>query len=270
MSVVLTAYEERNAVAIVTFHNPPRGYLNQAQVGELAVMMDQIENDDAIRAVVFTGGVPGVFIRHYDVAEILKASAAVKKSGLDHDGLIAAGKRGNPISKLFDKIDQFPKPTIAAINGFCQGGGFEFALCCDIRIAEKGDYQIGLPETNLGIFPGAGGTQRLPRVIGEARALELILRGKTVSPALAEQLGLVHYLADATALEMALQIAKDFTSKPARALRDAKLLVKGTGSTTLDEGCGRERGTFSSLIAEDEDATLLMTEFLKNGEDINA
>ena len=270
MSASLIAYEIRNAVAIVTFHNPPRGYLNQAQVSELATLMDQLETDDAVRAVIFTGGVPGVFIRHYDVAEILKASTAIKNSGLDQDGLMAAGKRGNPISKLFDRIDRFPKPTIAAINGFCQGGGFEFALCCDIRIAEKGDYLIGLPETNLGIFPGAGGTQRLPRVIGEARTLELILRGKTVSPEMAEQLGLVHYLAGQTALETALQIAKDFTSKTARALREAKLLIKGASSTTLDEGCGHERGTFSTLIAEDEEATTLMREFLKNGEDINA
>lgn len=269
MSTALLEFEERNAVAIIRFHNPPRGYLNQAQVAELSGLIDRLEGDDSIRAIVFTGGVPGVFIRHYDVAEILAASAAVRKSGLDRDGLMAAAKRGNPISQLFDRIDSFPKPTIAAINGFCQGGGFEFALCCDIRIAEEGDYRIGLPETNLGIFPGAGGTQRLPRVIGEARALELILRGKTVDPATALQVGMVHYLSPGSALDHALEIAKDFTSKAARGLRDAKMLVKSAGSVSIDDGSALERGMFSSLIAEDEEANQLMSAFLENGEDIN-
>jgi len=157
MSTPLVSFEQREGLAIVTFNNPPRGYLNQAQVGELTSHMDTIEGEDAIRAVIFTGGVPGVFIRHYDVGEIQGAADAVKKSGLDAAGLMEAGKRGNAISQLFDRVDQLSKPTIAAINGYCQGGGFEFALCCDIRIAEQGDYRIGLPETNIAFFqvPGA-------------------------------------------------------------------------------------------------------------------
>lgn len=269
MSIALTEVEERAGVAIVTLYNPPRGYLNQAQVQELHRVMDDLESDDAIRAVVFTGGVPGVFIRHYDVAEILGAAEAVKASGLDADGLMDAGRRGNPISQLFDRVDRLPKPTIAAINGFCQGGGFEFALCCDIRIAERGDYRIGLPETNLGIFPGAGGTQRLPRVIGEARALELILRGRTVDPEEAERLGLVHHVTRGTALDAALDMARDFTSKPARGLADAKALVKSATQTPLDDGTARERGLFSRLISEDDAAIAAMEAFLKTGEDIN-
>jgi enoyl-CoA hydratase len=270
MSGSLIEYKTQGDVGVVTFCNPPRGYLNQAQVRDLATLIETLESDETVRSLIFTGGVPGVFIRHYDVSEILGASKAVKKSGLDQAGLMEAGHRGNPISHLFDQIDRFPKPTIAAINGYCQGGGFELALCCDIRIAEKGDYRIGLPETNLGIFPGAGGTQRLPRVIGEARALELILRGKTLDPAAAERLGLVHYLAEGSAMEHALEIAKDFSTKPARGLRDAKMLVKAAASIPLDEGCGRERGAFSSLIAEDESALRRMSDFLNNGEDINA
>ncbi len=269
MSDPLVDMEKRDGLAIITFNNPPRGYLNQAQVAELSVHLDEVEADDAIRAVIFTGGVPGVFIRHYDVGEIQGATEAVRGSGLDKAGLMEAGKRGNPISNLFDRVDQLPKPTIAAINGFCQGGGFEFALCCDIRIAEQGDYRIGLPETNIGIFPGAGGTQRLPRVVGEARALELILRGRTVGPAEAAELGMVHYLTDGTALDLAFQIAKDFTSKTARALADAKLLVKSATVTPLADGCAKERGLFSTLLLEDEEASQLMAEFMAGGEDIN-
>ncbi|MCE7997889.1 MAG: enoyl-CoA hydratase/isomerase family protein [Rhodobiaceae bacterium] len=269
MSDPLVGFEKRDGLAIVTFNNPPRGYLNQAQVAELAAHLDVIEKDDGIRAVIFTGGVPGVFIRHYDVGEIQGATDAVQKSGLDAAGLMEAGKRGNPISHLFDRVDQLHMPTIAAINGFCQGGGFEFALCCDIRIAERGDYRIGLPETNIGIFPGAGGTQRLPRVIGEARALELILRGKTVAPAEAAEIGMVHHLAENTALELAYEIAEDFKNKPARALADAKALVKSATTTPLSDGCANERGRFSALLLEDQEATQLMAEFMASGEDIN-
>jgi len=269
MSGPLVSLERREDLAIVTFNNPPRGYLNQAQVGELATHLDTIEGESEIRAVIFTGGVPGVFIRHYDVGEIEGATAAVKKSGLDAAGLMEAGKRGNAISALFDRVDQLSKPTIAAINGYCQGGGFEFALCCDIRIAEPGDYRIGLPETNIGIFPGAGGTQRLPRVIGEARALELILRGKTLDPAEAANVGMVHHLSNGPALTLALEIAKDFTNKPARALKDAKALVKSATATPLAEGCAKERGLFSALLLEDKEAADLMADFMANGEDIN-
>jgi enoyl-CoA hydratase len=269
MSDPLVSLERRDGLAIVTFNNPPRGYLTQAQVGELAQHLNEVETDDAIRAVIFTGGVPGVFIRHYDVSEIQSVTGAVKKSGLDAAGLMEAGKRGNAISQLFDRVDQLSKPTIAAINGYCQGGGFEFALCCDIRLAEQGDYRIGLPETNIGIFPGAGGTQRLPRVIGEARALELILRGRTVGPAEAAELGLVHHLSTGPVLDLALEIVKDFISKPARALRDAKALVKSATITRLAEGCAKERGLFSALLLEDEEAADLMAKFIATGEDIN-
>jgi len=269
MSDPLVGMDRRDGLAVVTFNNPPRGYLNQAQVTELAAHLDAIEKDDVTRAVIFTGGVPGVFIRHYDVGEIQGATDAVQKSGLDAAGLMEAGKRGNPISHLFDQVDQLRKPTIAAINGYCQGGGFELALCCDIRIAEEGDYRIGLPETNIGIFPGAGGTQRLPRVIGEAKALELILRGKTLNPEEAVEAGMVHHLAAGTALELALEIAEDFKSKPARALADAKALVKSATITPLGEGCAKERGKFSALLLEDEEASRLMAEFIAGGEDIN-
>ncbi len=270
MSDPLVKMDVQDNVAIVTFNNPPRGYLNQAQVGELAAHIDVIEKDDAIRAVIFTGGVPGVFIRHYDVGEIQGATDAVKNSGLDTTGLMEAGKRGNAISQLFDRVDRLSKPTIAAINGYCQGGGFEFALCCDIRIAEQGDYRIGLPETNIGIFPGAGGTQRLPRVIGEANALELILRGRTVPPTTAASMGMVHTLSTGPALDLALGVAKDFTSKPARALADAKALVKSATTTPLDEGCAKERGRFSVLLSEDDEASRLMADFMAGGEDINS
>lgn len=265
----LVSLQRDGAIAIVTFNNPPRGYMNSAQVEELGVIVDEIAADDALRVVIFTGGVPGVFVRHYDVAEIVSVANFIKSSDRSEEQLMAAGERGNAISTVFDKVDRLPKPTIAAINGFVQGGGFEFALCCDIRIAEAGDYRIGLPETNIGIFPGAGGTERLPRVIGEAKALELILRGRTVGPEEALSIGMVHEVAANSALTRAREIAAEMALMPARGIAEAKALVKRTEEKSLDDACGFARGRFSVLIAGDDDAVVAMQKFLADGEDIN-
>lgn len=268
--MALVTQRREKSAAIITFSNPPRGYMNAAQVAELAKLIEEIELDASVRTVIFTGGVPGVFVRHYDVGDILEAAGAVRKSGLDGAALMEAGKRGNPISQLFDKIDGLNIPTIAAINGYCQGGGFEFALCCDIRIAEEGDYRIGLPETNIGIFPGAGGTQRLPRVIGEAKALELILKGETLPPQEAAEAGLVHeFVPMGGALSRALEIAENFAAKMPRALAEAKQLVKGAARGPLSEGCAEERGRFSRLLLEDDEALRLMQDFQNGTQEIN-
>ena len=259
----------KDAIAVVTLSNPPRGYMNAEQVTELGEIVDRLASDDAVRVVIFTGGVPGVFIRHYDVAEIVAVANQIKASGSTEEQMMSAGKRGNAISAVFDRVDRMSKPTIAAINGFAQGGGFEFALCCDIRIAESGDYRIGLPETNVGIFPGAGGTERLPRLIGEARALELILRGRTVGPAEASELGMVHEVTKGSVLDRAMSIASELAAMPAGGIAEAKALVKGTAEKSLDDACAHARGRFSVLIANDGDALDAMQAFLDGGEDIN-
>lgn len=265
----LVRLEITKGIATVTFANPPRGYMNAAQVAELDRIVDQISTDDNIRVVIFTGGVLGVFIRHYDVAEIVAVAKMIKDSGRSETELMEAGKRGNAISAVFDKVDRMAMPTIAAINGFVQGGGFEFALCCDLRIAEKGDYKIGLPETNIGIFPGAGGTERLPRLIGESRALELILRGRTVGPDEALTLGMVHEVTMGSALVRAREIASELAAMPPRGIAEAKALVKRTSETSLEAACATGRGRFSVLIAQDESSVKAMKHFLDTGEDIN-
>lgn len=256
-------------IATVTFVNPPRGYLNAAQAQELEQAADELAADSRVRAVIFTGGVPGVFIRHYDVAEIVQFAAVVRSSDLDDEALMEQARAGSVVSNAFDKVDRLPKPTIAAINGYCQGGGFEFALCCDLRIAEAGNYPIGLPETNVGIFPGAGGTERLPRLIGEARAIELILRGRTVCPDEALSLGMVHEVTHIPVLDRAREIAREFTVKPAGGLAAAKALVKTGGDLGLADACAIARGRFSRLIADDSDADAAMRRFLAEGENIN-
>lgn len=265
----LVRLEIEDSIAVVTFDNPPRGYMNAAQVAELDLILDQLARDDGVRVVVFTGGGADVFIRHYDVREIMSVAEAIHDRSMSDADLMASGKRGNAISAVFDKVDQLPKPTIAAINGFAQGGGFEFALCCDIRVAVTGRYQIGLPETNIGIFPGAGGTERLPRLIGEAKALELILRGRTVGPEEALHLGMVHEVTTGDVLNRAKAIARELVTMPSQGIAEAKALVKRSSEKTLDDACGVARGRFSVLLARNDDAIDAMQQFLDSGEDIN-
>lgn len=265
----LTALEVDKGVATVTFINPPRGYMNAVQMQEIDRIADELSADDAVRVVIFTGGIENVFIRHYDVAEILGFADALQRNPASRDEIFERSRTETALSRTFDKIDRMSKPTIAAINGFCQGGGFEFALCCDLRIAEAGDYRIGLPETNLGIFPGAGGTERLPRLIGEARALELILRGRTVGPAEAAALGLVHECVGGRAIERAHELARELAGKSPRGLADAKALVKSAADLPLSEGLANGRGRFAALVATDPDAARQMKMFVAGDEDIN-
>jgi enoyl-CoA hydratase len=269
VSVLITVRLE-DGIALVAFDNPPRGYMNAAQTRELAETVSALASDTTVRVVVFTGAVPGVFVRHYDVGEIIAVGERFSTAGLDEAALMAAGVAGNEVTKVFDAIDTLAKPTIAAINGFCQGGGFELALCCDLRIAEPGDYRIGLPEVNVGIFPGAGGTERLPRLIGEARALELILRGRTVGPDEALALGLVHEVAAGGAQARAMEIARELASQAPGALAEAKALVKNRAGRGIETAAAHARGRFMALIAADPDAMALMRAFLAAGEDINA
>lgn len=176
MSQVSTS--DRGPVRIITLTNPPRGYMNASNAAELLVALQDALAAPEIRVIVFTGGLPGVFIRHYDVAEIKAVEGALRAGAIQPGGDRAA----SPVYALIDLMLACDKPTIAAINGICMGGGCEFALCCDMRIAETGDYTIGLPETRLGIIPGVGGLQLLARTVGLSRAREMVMRGRVVGP----------------------------------------------------------------------------------------
>ena len=139
------------------------------------------------------------------------------------------------------------KPVIAAINGLCMGGGFELSLACDLRIAGNSVTAIGLPETRIGIFPGGGGTQRLPRVIGEAKALEFILRGRSVTGQAACDMGIVHE-AVADPLARALEIALELSSRGAEGLAYAKRLTRAALDRPLSDGLIDERKCFATVM----------------------
>jgi enoyl-CoA hydratase len=259
------ALERRGRVALVTITNPPRGYMDPRTLKELFATVTEIGEDDGIGAVVFTGGLPDVFIRHFDVSQILKSSdrLTAEKFRL-RDGFVP---HRSLIDALFALIGEIPQVSICAINGFCQGGGFEMALCCDLRYAAPGDYRIGLPEANLGIFPGAGGTQRLPRLIGRAKATELILRGLTLEPAEAAEAGLVHGLAE-DVVGHALGIAEEIAARPARNNSYMRRLLRHTADGDLQSGLDAERTWMYDVLVDEETRTLLRR-FLETGEDIN-
>jgi enoyl-CoA hydratase len=248
--------ERDGAVAIVTMTNPPMGYMDSATVPELDEVTLDLEADDSVRAVVLTGGLPGVFIRHYSVVELEALSRTLRRQGLEVD--IESRVPERDLDRVFRRIETMPKPVIAAINGLAMGGGFELTLACDIRIAEEGDYEVGLPEVKIGILPGAGGTQKLARLVGMPRALEMAMRGRTVSPREAFELGIVQELTPAGAsLARARTIAQEMARLPARAAGHIKRLVRGTPETPLADGLALERTLFLDLLVSDEGLELM-------------
>ncbi|AEF41064.1 enoyl-CoA hydratase/isomerase family protein [Hoyosella subflava] len=264
MSVVHT--ERRGRVLTVTLTNPPLNFLNGSIMDELYELFLSLDKDHSVGAVVLTSGVKDVFISHYDVGEILhgveaagvELPAAVAGSVLRAQSAIehvpgarqlmgrtpAHGTqsllRYHQTCALMQRLN---KVFIAAINGRALGGGSELALACDIRIMADGPYQIGQPEICVGIIPGGGGTQRLPRAVGHARALEIMLEGRPLSPDEAREIGYVHHLVDPeNLLEFAAETAERLARRSPAAVKAIKHAVYGDPS--LASGLHRERAEF--------------------------
>ncbi|QKG71478.1 enoyl-CoA hydratase/isomerase family protein [Erythrobacter mangrovi] len=253
-----------SGVRLLTISNPPRGYLNAALSEEILEHLRAALAEDAVRAIVFTGGVPGVFIRHYDVGEIVAVGEAMRSAPSGE----AAPRSATPIYALADLLLDNPKPTIAAINGICMGGGCEFALACDMRIAATGGYTIGLPETRLGIIPGLGGMQMLARKVGLARATEMVMRGRVVGPDEAQRIGLVDFIAE-DAVAAAVEIARDLATLSPVAVATVKgMAARIASGETLQEGIAATAGDFAHTLTADDEAMARMRRFLAEGENI--
>src|ERR1700730_10065219 len=171
-----------DGIAVITLGSARHIYIDQETSDALFEVMNTCAGDADIRVVIVTGAAPGSFVRHYSIPELIRFAESVRSTGREWP---EARFIDGPISVC----ESMPKPVIAAISGTCLAGAFELTLSCDLRIAEDGDYQIGFPETNFGLLPGAGGTQRLPRAIGMPAALMHILMGVPVSPREAERRG---------------------------------------------------------------------------------
>lgn len=234
-------FTREGAVATVTFNRPER--LNAITFDMLEGVTEFVrENgrDDDVRVIVITG-TGRAFSSGDDIVNGMgdRPDRYGQPPGLNANL--------TPHHNLVKTLMSAPKPVIAAINGLCMGGGFELTLACDLRVAAPGVEAIGLPETRVGIFPGGGGTQRLPRVVGEAKALEIILRGLTFTGAEAHAIGMVHELAD-DPLARALELAAEFEAKGADGVAYAKRLTRAALSRPIWEGLADERASFLAVM----------------------
>jgi len=241
--------ERRERVAIITINRPEkRNALNIQTRAEGAAALEELRDDESIRVVIFTGAGDKAFIAGADIAEFAGRTAVTQRD-------VMTGR------SLFTAIDTFPKPVIAMVNGYCLGGGCELALACDLRVASE-RASFGQPEINLGIIPGGGGTQRLTHLVGEGKAMELILTGEIINAQTAYSYGLVNLVVPAEELEAkTLEIANRIAEKSPIALRMAKEAVKTASRSTLDEGLRREIDLFAlcfSSADKDEGVTAFL------------
>ncbi len=217
----------------VTIHRPgDRNSINSELMAELLQMLEQMEQTDT-RAVVFTGAGDTYFIGGADGIEMMQCDPEKAK---------AFSVR---IQDLFMRMEASPLILVAAINGLCFGGGYEFAMACDLRVASE-EARIGLPEVKVGLIPGGGGTQRLPRLVGFGRAMEMILSGRLFTGTEAVQMGLVNRTVNRKELEAAAEeLLKPILRQPQYALSLAKRAVLASRSGSLQQGLQEESEQFS-------------------------
>lgn len=233
--------ENRDGVLIVTVDRPKvLNALNAQTVNELRQAFEAAREDDSVRCVILTGGGEKAFVAGADIGELSQMTPITGK---------ATAERGQ---RIFHSIERFPKPVIAAINGFALGGGCELALACHIRIASD-KAQLGLPEVTLGIIPGYGGTQRMARLLGKGKALELILTGDRISAEEAERIGLVNKVVPADQLMAAAEeLARRIMTRGPLAVRAAIEAVMSGSEMPFEEGQFLEATLFGLLASTDD------------------
>jgi enoyl-CoA hydratase len=233
--------ENRDGILIVTVDRPKvLNALNAQTVGEIEQVFDAARDDDSVRVVIVTGGGEKAFVAGADINELAKMNPITGKQ---------TSERGQ---EVFTKIERFPKPVIAAVNGFALGGGCELALACHIRIASE-KAQIGLPEVTLGIIPGYGGTQRMARLLGKGKAFELVCSGERVPAAEAERIGLVNKVVPADQLMSAAEeLARKIASRSPMAVRAAIEAINYGSDMPLEEGQLLEATLFGVLCASED------------------
>lgn len=241
MDLANVLYEVKDGVAAVTVNRPDKlNALNRATLEDLGKAFDAASADEAVKCIVLTGAGEKAFVAGADIGEISALDALAGKAF----ALFGQG--------VFRAIETCPKPVIAAVNGFALGGGCELAMACHIRIASE-HAQFGQPEVNLGVIPGYGGTQRLPRLIGRGPALELLLSGDRVDARRAQELGLVNDIVPPGDLMVkALALASKIASKAPLAVRHCLQSVCTGLDMPQEEGCYLEATLFGLCCASED------------------
>ena len=246
MAIELKRVEE---FALLTLNRPEAlNALSFALVRELARAFDEVAAGDA-RALLITGAGTRAFCAGADIKELIGRPLAEQKRGAEQG------------QAAFAKLDRLPVPSVAIVNGYAFGGGLELALACTFRLATR-NAKMGFPEVKLGLIPGYGGTQRLPRAVGEARALEMILTGRTVDAEEAHRIGLVNRLLDGDAVAAGIAFAREFSGYSLPVLGLARDAVRRALDTPVTEGL-RIEADLSTLAFQTRDAAEGMAAFIE-------
>jgi enoyl-CoA hydratase len=236
-------FQIEKQIATITFNRPEvLNALNEASLIEFSHAVDRVAEDEDIRVLLLTGAGDKAFVAGADIKEFLKFNALKAKifSEMGH--------------RLINKLQELPIPVIAAVNGFALGGGCEVVIACDVIYASE-NAMFGLPEINLGIIPGFGGTQRLPRLIGKNRAKEMIFTGKMIPAVDAQTMGLVNKVcAQDQLMDEVIKIAKMIVSKGKVSLRAAKQAVNAGLDVDLKTGCRIETDAFAVCLSSPDAA----------------
>ena len=232
--------ERKDNIGIVTVNRPEQmNSLNSVTRKEMAEAFTELGNDSEILVIILTGAPGKAFIAGADIKEFLKLNLKTEKE-LENDWIVT------------EVIENLKKPVIAMIDGFCLGGGLEIAMSCDLRVASD-RTKLGQPEINIGIIPGAGGTQRLTRLVGEGRAMEMILTGRMVKAEEGLQYGILNFIFTPDELEeKTMEMAKKITEKSPYAIKRAKRSVKSVSNMNLREGLKFEREMFLECFTSDD------------------
>lgn len=240
MSEPVLRVDREGTIALLTIDRPDRRNALNARVrAELLAALDRLRGDDGIRVVVITGAGEKAFVAGADIGEFAERTPLEQREAM-------IGRR------VFDEIAAFPKPVIAMINGWALGGGCELALACDLRVAAD-TARLGQPEINLGLIPGGGGTQRLPRLVGSGQAMRLILTGEIVDAEEARRIGLVDFVFPAAELrDRTREIADTIATRSPVALRAAKAAVRAAMEMPLGAGLVHETELFLTCFGSED------------------
>ena len=260
--------EDHGHVVVCILTNPPTHTFTSKSLMEVHDFLDQMEKKKDLRVLAFTGEGEDVFIKHYEVGELADSAEKNISEGKEVSAGYSPPKELHHFHKMLLRLRDIEAIVIAGINGNTAGGGCEFSLGCDLRIMSEGPYAIGLPETSVGILPGGGGTQRLARLIGSSRALDLILHARLLSPQEAFEFGLINKLVPHERFrEELMTYCSDLASRAPIALRQVKKIIHKGLDKTLEEGLLMEQEAFD-VTMRSNDAAKAMRSMLDPEKDI--